>query len=123
MHIEAVYRGLDGTGISDLNTERRPTRAACSNRSHQEDAMRNLEYCMLHDVKPVGRSVGFYADREIPESVIDQFGRRFDYVGVATRKPNGQLDGDALGTGEFILRPGLVYRLVRAIEKSPVSTL
>jgi hypothetical protein len=76
--------------------------------------MRNLEYCILHDVKPVGRTMGFFADREIPEAVVDQFGRRFDYVGVASRKPNGKLDAEALGPGEFILRPGLVYRLVRS---------
>ena len=40
--------------------------------------MRNLEYCMLHEVKPVGPILGFLADREIFESVVDQFGRMFE---------------------------------------------
>lgn len=75
---------------------------------------RSIEFCILHNVKPIGRRIGFYADREISESVIDELGRRFDYAGVAIRKPNGQLDGDALKTGEFIVRPGLIYRRQRA---------
>jgi hypothetical protein len=57
---------------------------------------------------------GFYADREIPESVIDEFGRRFVYAGVAPRKFNGAFDVDALAAGEVIVRPGLVYRRVGA---------
>jgi hypothetical protein len=71
---------------------------------------RPIEYSILDDVQPAGRSVGTYAGREIPESVVDEFGRRFVYVGVAPRKWNGRYDGDALGPGEFIVRPGLVYR-------------
>lgn len=34
------------------------------------------------------------------------------YAGVAPRKCNGVFDVDALGAGEFIVRPGLVYRRV-----------
>lgn len=73
---------------------------------------RPIEYSMLHDVKPIGPSMGFYAGREIPESVVDQFGRRFVYAGVAPRKWNGVFDVDALAAGEFIVRPGLIYRRV-----------
>jgi hypothetical protein len=69
-----------------------------------------IEYFMLHDAKPTGPSMGRFADREIPESVVDVFGRRYVYVGVAPRRWDGQFDVDALGTGEFILPPGLVYR-------------
>jgi hypothetical protein len=71
---------------------------------------RPIEYSMLHNVKPVGASIGYYADREIPESVVDEFGRRFVYAGVAPRRRNGVFDVDALATGEFIVRPGLIYR-------------
>jgi hypothetical protein len=72
---------------------------------------------MLHDVRPTGRKIGLYSGFEFFESVIDQFGKRFDYVGVAPRKFNGRPDADALGKGEFILRPGLVYRHTRQKRK------
>ena len=72
--------------------------------------MRNLEYCMLHEVKPVGPILGFLADREIFDSVVDQFGRMFRFAGVVSRKANGEIDENALAPGEFILRPGLIYR-------------
>lgn len=82
-----------------------------------------LEYCILHNVQPVGPSVGFYAGREIPETVVDDFGRRFEFVGIAARKTNGALDAEALGSGEFIVRPGLVYRLETAATSSWESML
>ncbi len=72
---------------------------------------RPLEYFMLHDAKPTGQSVGIYANREIPESVVDDFGRRYVFAGLAPRRQNGDFDVDALRTGEFILKPGLVYRM------------
>lgn len=75
---------------------------------------RPIDYSMLHNVKPTGPSMGFYADREIPELVVDDFGRRFVYAGVAPRKFNGAFDVDALAAGEVIVRPGLVYRRVGA---------
>jgi hypothetical protein len=73
--------------------------------------VRPIEYSILHGVKPIGPSLGYYNDSEIPESVVDDFGRRFVYAGVAPRRWNGQFDGDALEPGEFIVRPGLVYRI------------
>ena len=78
---------------------------------------RPIEYFMLHDAKPTGQSVGLYANREIPESVVDDFGRRYVFAGIAPRQWNGEFDVDALRTGEFILQPGLVYR----IEHMPAS--
>lgn len=75
---------------------------------------RPIEWSILHNVKPTGPSMGFYADQEIPESIVDEFGRRFVYAGVAPRKFNGVFDVDALATGEFIVRPGLVYRRVNS---------
>ncbi len=75
---------------------------------------RPIDYSILHNVKPTGPSIGFYAGRPIPESIIDEFGRRFVYAGIAPRRWNGQFDGDALGPGEFIVQPGLTYRIHRA---------
>ncbi len=59
---------------------------------------------------PVGPVIGPYGGVEIAEAVIDTFGRRFVYVGIAPRQQNGRFDDQALGPGEFILKPGLVYR-------------
>jgi hypothetical protein len=73
--------------------------------------VRHLEYFLLHDAKPTGPSVGIYANRDIPASVVDDFGRRYLFSGIAPRQGNGQFDLDALRAGEFILKPGLVYRM------------
>jgi hypothetical protein len=71
---------------------------------------RPIEYSILRNVTPTGCAVGTYAGQEISETVADEFGRRFAYVGIALRKRNGQFDANALGPGEFIVLPGLVYR-------------
>ncbi len=72
---------------------------------------RPIEYFLLHDAKPTGRSVGVYENQQIPESVVDDFGRHYVFAGIAPRRWNGDFDVDALRTGEFILKPGLVYCL------------
>ena len=72
---------------------------------------RPIEYFILHDAKPKGPNMGLYGDREIPATVVDGCGRQYGYAGIAPRKWNGQLDVDALRPGEFILMPGLIYRL------------
>ena len=74
---------------------------------------RPIEYSMLFNARPSGRSMGYYMDRPISEWVIDEFGRRLDYAGIAPRRWHGQFDGDALRPGEFIVQPGLIYRLER----------
>jgi hypothetical protein len=70
-----------------------------------------LEYSLLHDVEPVGRIIGRYMAQPIYEAVRDQFGRMFFFAGVAPRDLRGVLDPFALRTGEFILKPGLAYRM------------
>jgi hypothetical protein len=71
---------------------------------------RPIEYSILHGVTPAGRSMGTYAGQDISESVVDEYGRYFVYVGLVPRKWNGHYDGNALGPGEFIVPPGLVHR-------------
>jgi hypothetical protein len=51
------------------------------------------------------------AGTPISEVVTDLFGRRFTYAGAAPRKGNGTYDVDSLRPGEFIVEPGLLYRL------------
>jgi hypothetical protein len=74
--------------------------------------MSELIYCMLQNVKPVGRTIGKFGDRDISEGLSDELGRVYRFVGLASRTMHGNLDPDALKPGEFILKPGLVYRMV-----------
>ena len=74
---------------------------------------RPIEYFILHDATPAGPAIGTYAGEAIPSQVVDAWRRRYAYAGVAPRRLDGSFDGEALQPGEFILRPGLVYRLVK----------
>jgi hypothetical protein len=58
----------------------------------------------------VGRSIGFYAGKKIPEAVVDAFRQQYVYSGVASRTRSGKFDVDVLQTGEFIVQPGLIFR-------------
>jgi hypothetical protein len=71
---------------------------------------RPVDYHILIEPRPAGPVVGFLAGKPIPEAVVDLFGRRYVYAGVAPRRRNGQYDADALGRGEWIVEPGLIYR-------------
>jgi len=62
------------------------------------------------DPRPDGPIIGYYAGQPIPSAVVDYFGRRYLYVGAVPRRANGQYDAEALGPGEFLMEPGLVYR-------------
>jgi hypothetical protein len=69
-----------------------------------------LEYSLLRDVTDAGPVIGFYAGKTIAERVVDEFGRSYVFCGIASRSRNGKFDVATLAAGEFILRPGLVYR-------------
>ena len=50
-------------------------------------------------------------DLVIDHSVmVDEFGRRYAYAGVAPRLRDGRYDVDAVGKDEWLVEPGLVYR-------------
>ena len=70
---------------------------------------RPVEYFILVEPHADGPVVGYYAGRPIPAAVVDYFGRRYSYAGVAPRRRSGQYDVEALGPGEWIVEPGLVY--------------
>lgn len=72
-------------------------------------AARPIEYFMLVEPRPDGPVVGYYAGRAIAAAVLDYFGRRFAYVGVAPRLRSGRYDVDSLRPGEWIVEPGLIY--------------
>jgi hypothetical protein len=70
-----------------------------------------IEYSMMVEPRPAGPTIGLYRGLPIAERVVDQFGRRFLYVGLASRRRDGRFDVASLRAGEFIAEPGLVYRL------------
>ncbi|MCA1404419.1 hypothetical protein I6F26_17155 [Ensifer sp. IC3342] len=72
---------------------------------------RNLptEYFILANVHFEGRVIGHLAGRPIRETIVDNDGLRYRFVGVAPRDERGRFDVQSLQTGEWIVQPGLVY--------------
>jgi hypothetical protein len=77
------------------------------------DGHRRAEFFMLRQAVPTGPVIGFYSGALIHQSIADEWGRRYTFVGIATFRRRGVYDCDALKTAEFILAPGLIYRLDR----------
>ena len=69
-----------------------------------------VDFVMLVDPRPAGPVLGYFRGHPIASAVIDYFGRRYVYAGVAPRGRNGRYDVDALAKGERLMEPGLVYR-------------
>src|ERR1700693_5822603 len=63
----------------------------------------------LTEPQAVGPVVGFYVSHPIAAAVVDQWAHRFVYVGPAPRRFDGQYEFAALGAGEWIVEPGLIY--------------
>jgi hypothetical protein len=66
----------------------------------------------IFEPAPVGKKVGIYVGTEITEFVIDGFGGLSVYCGIALRGSDGRLITNNLRTREFVLKPGLIYRLL-----------
>src|SRR6185437_7817969 len=74
------------------------------------------EYFVLRNMTPVGPEVGRLGDVALHEMLEDQWGRSYQYVGVCPSA--GQAWGNRLDKGEFILPPGIVYRMLVGSGKS-----
>jgi hypothetical protein len=68
-------------------------------------------YSIMVEPRPVGATIGLYRGLPIAERVVDQFNRRFTYLGVIGRRRDGNYDVNALKPGQFVVEPGLVYGL------------
>jgi hypothetical protein len=80
-------------------------------------------YLVVTDVRSDGPILGKYGEHKIAATVADYFGRRYGYVGIAVRQPSGRYDADALKPGEWIVEPGLVYKLENADPPKPSRRL
>jgi len=68
-----------------------------------------VDYHILVEPRADGPVIGYFAGQPIAAAVVDLFGRRFVYEGVAPRRRDGQYDVSCLRKGEWIVEPGLVY--------------
>jgi hypothetical protein len=88
------------------------------------DVRRNAACYKVVDPRRIGPVIGYIADSPIAETVVDRFGRAFLYVGAAPRRRHGAYDVESLQPGDFIVEPGLLYRLngVRAKPSTAHAT-
>ncbi|UVC08248.1 hypothetical protein IHQ71_24350 [Rhizobium sp. TH2] len=70
-----------------------------------------VEYFILTGVKLEGPVIGTLNGRPIRDIAVSEYGDRYRFVGVAPRELRGRYDVSALTDGEWIVEPGLVYRV------------
>ena len=63
--------------------------------------------------------LGYCAGQPIWSAIIDGFGQRYVFAGVAVRRRDGDVDLAALRHGERLLEPGLIYRSDRTVRRWP----
>jgi hypothetical protein len=80
------------------------TRIAAIQRDH-------TDYHIVFEPRPDGPTIGFYGEHPIAAAIVDYFGRRFIYDGIAPRRRDGNHDVKLLRPGEWIVEPGLVYSI------------
>ena len=68
-----------------------------------------IEYLILVEPRPDGPLIGYFAGHAIASAVVDCFGRRYVFKGIASRRADGQFDANGLGRGECLMEPGLIY--------------
>lgn len=73
-------------------------------------AGRPVEYLILFNPRPDGPLLGFYQGQPIAEAIVDHFGCRYVYSGIAPRRRDGRYDVESLRKEERLVEPGLVYR-------------
>jgi hypothetical protein len=73
-----------------------------------------LEHYLLSDTQADGPMLGYCAGQPIWEAIVDGLGRRYVFAGVAVYRNDGGVDVAALGRGEWLLKPGLIYRQDRS---------
>ena len=69
------------------------------------------EYLVLPHTTDDGPVVGFINQRPIVERIRDKWGRCYVYCGVAPTLATGSLNLSLIRDGEWIVEPGLLYRL------------
>jgi hypothetical protein len=73
-----------------------------------------IEYFVLANLRLEGPIIGRLASQAIHETVVDEGGARYRYVGLVRRDIEGRFDVNSLQPGEWIVRPGLIYAIEQA---------
>ena len=71
----------------------------------------DAHYLIILHPKRVGPVVGSFCGEDIHERVDDCWGRRYSFAGIIARLPNRHYDRARLKPLEFILEPGIIYRM------------
>ena len=83
------------------------------------DPRDNVEYHIICDATAWGAVVGYFRGRRIHECVTDRWGRNYIFSGIIEKQRGGRYDPGRLRPFEFILEPGIVYKMqVDAPRKS-----
>ena len=69
------------------------------------------EYFLLHGIREDGPIIAQLRGRPISASVVDSYGRRYRFVGLAGRDRAGRLDVLSLKRGEWVVSPDLIYEI------------
>lgn len=73
------------------------------------------EFRILRGTKPIGPVIGHLADAPLYESVEDEWGRRYHYAGICELNKSANHSKSrfvsVLRLGEFILPPGIIYKM------------
>ena len=78
---------------------------------HPGNLRRPFAICrVLRNMKPAGPVVGQYMGEPVYGGVRDEWGRRYEFREIADFREVDIADLD-LNHGEFVLHPGLVYRI------------
>jgi hypothetical protein len=77
-------------------------------------------YFVVVDPRPVGTPLGIYDGAPIFPQVFDCFGRCYSFAGIATRQTSRFVDPSLLGRGEWLVEPGMIYKLeIDGVDKGP----
>lgn len=75
-----------------------------------------VEYYMLEKPEPDGKILGYFNGEPIVEAVMDRTGMRYYFAGIAPPCRDGSPDVQSLRFGEWIVKPGLIYLLRKAVN-------
>lgn len=69
------------------------------------------EYLILVHTSANGPVIGYFGEQPVAERILDRWGKRYVYSGLAPKLANGAFNLKLVRSGEWIVEPGLLYRL------------
>lgn len=80
------------------------------------------ECFVLTEFKTEGGVLGRLGPQPIHPFIVDNFGSRYAFAGIAPRRADGSYSLERLNAGEWIIEPGLVYRLLGGRQPWPYKS-